>query len=160
MAGFDQQRDELHSHRTRITYKVQVDGDVGNLFWVGILEIETGAFKVLREFATHYEHAQFSPVYANLFLLAQDWRKDKRTGKHMRLDHRLLLMDINETIFEPVEPRNWYDHSGKARQVQCFCQPSHSPAEVVAWFIQNQKHHRSCSQRTLQPLWGYLWSVS
>lgn len=91
-----------------------LDGDIGHLFWVGIIDIHTGEFKVLREFATHYDHAQFSPVDPNLFLLAQDWWKDKLTGKHMRLDHRLWLMDINQTVFEPVEPGNWYDHSGKA----------------------------------------------
>lgn len=91
-----------------------LDGDLGNFWWVGVMSIETGEFKVLGEFACHYDHAQFSPVDPNLFLIAQDWWKDKLTGKHFRLNHRIWLMDINQTMFEAVEPHNWYDHSGKA----------------------------------------------
>lgn len=90
-----------------------LDGDLGNFWWIGTGNIATGEVKVLLELATHYDHAQFSPVNPELFLLAQDWWKDKITGKHFRMNHRIWLSDVAQTLFEPLQPSHWYDHGSR-----------------------------------------------
>lgn len=91
-----------------------LDGDLGDFWWVGLGDIRTGEVKILREFGRHHNHAQFSPTDPNLFLIPQDWWKDKLTGRHFRIDHRLWLMDVAQTRFEPVCPHDWYDANSRA----------------------------------------------
>ena len=91
-----------------------LDGDLGNLWWVGAGDIETGEVRVLREFGLHHNHAQFSPTDPDLFLIPQDWWKDKVTGQHFRMNHRLWLMNVGQTRFEPVCPKDWYDANARA----------------------------------------------
>jgi len=90
-----------------------LDGDLGNFWWVGIGNLETGEVTILKEFSRHYNHVLFSPTDPQLFIIVQDWWKDKMTGKHCLLDHRLWLMDIKQTRFEPVCPKDWYSHNAK-----------------------------------------------
>jgi hypothetical protein len=91
-----------------------LDGELGNFWWVGLGDVQTGAVKVLREFSVHHDHAQFSPTDPKLFLIPRDHWNDKVSGQRFYLDHRLWLMDIDQTRYEPVRPKDWYDHNSNA----------------------------------------------
>jgi len=91
-----------------------LDGDIGRHWWVGVGDRQTGEVKVLYEFARHQNHAQFSTTAPKMFLIAQDWWHDRDTGQYFPYDHRIWLMDIDQTIFEPLQPRDWYRHGTAA----------------------------------------------
>lgn len=91
-----------------------LDGDIGDHWWVGLGDRKTGEVEILKEFARHHNHAQFSTVDPEIFLIAQDWWNDPVTGQHFPYDHRIWLMDINQTIFEPLRPRDWVGHGTAA----------------------------------------------
>lgn len=91
-----------------------LDGDIGDHWWVGIGDRMTGHVEVLKEFARHYNHAQFSTVDTDKFLIAQDWWNDPVTGQYFPYDHRIWLMDIEQTAFEPLRPQDWYRHGSAA----------------------------------------------
>jgi len=85
-----------------------LDGDLGNSFRICIGNIETGEIKVLKKFASNHDHAQFSTTDPELFLIARDHWNDKTTGERFELDHRIFLMDIDQTRYEPMCPKDWY----------------------------------------------------
>ncbi len=87
-----------------------LDGEVGNHWFAGLAERETGEVKILHEFGRRYEHAQFSPTDPDLFLLAQDWRNDPISGRSLFYDHRTWLMNVSQTKFEPLVPGMWNRH--------------------------------------------------
>ena len=92
-----------------------LDGDLGNFWWVGIGDIATGKVTILKEFPQHHDHAQFSPTDPKLFVIPEDWWHDRVTGQRFEYDHRLWLMDIDQTRYEPVRPKDWdMDHSANA----------------------------------------------
>lgn len=91
-----------------------LDGDLGNFWWVGIGNIETGEVEILREFSNHHNHAQFSTTDPDLFLIPEDWWNDKVSGRHFCYDQRLWLMDVQKTRYEPIRPKDWYDHNSRA----------------------------------------------
>jgi Tol biopolymer transport system component len=84
-----------------------LDGDLGNFWWVGVGDIETGEVEILKEFGSHHNHAQFSPTDPRLFLIPEDWWLDKISGRRFSYDHRLWLMDIDQTRYEVVRPKAW-----------------------------------------------------
>lgn len=84
-----------------------LDGDLGNFWWVGIGDVATGEVKVLKEFGQHHNHAAFSPTDPKLFVIPEDWWNDKISGRHFAYDHRLWLMDIDQTRYEVVRPEKW-----------------------------------------------------
>jgi hypothetical protein len=87
-----------------------VDGAFIGHWFIGIADIQTGEIKILKEFKNHYNHAQFSPIDPNLFLLAQDWWFDQTSGEVFFLDNRIWLMNTDNTIFEPLRPMDYYGH--------------------------------------------------
>lgn len=91
-----------------------LDGDLGNFWWVGLGDVQTGEVRILKEFANHHDHAQFSPIDPDLFLIPEDHWNDKITGQRFHLDHRLWLMDVNGTRFEPMFPKAWSKDSWNA----------------------------------------------
>jgi len=91
-----------------------LDGDIGAHWWVGLGDRETGEVTVLHEFPRHYNHAQFSTVDPDLFLIAQDWWNDPVTGQYFCYDHRIWLMDTHQTRFEPLRPKDWFGHGTSA----------------------------------------------
>lgn len=92
-----------------------LDGDLGNFWWVGIGDIVTGEVKILKEFGQHHNHAQFSPTDPKLFVIPEDWWNDKFSGRHFAYDHRLWLMDTDQTRYEIVRPKEWDDgHTANA----------------------------------------------
>jgi hypothetical protein len=109
-----------HSARlaTHLTLSVDgkyllLDSDLGNFWWVGLGDVETGEITVLDEFCEHHDHAQFSPTDPDLFLIPQDHWNDKISGHRFHLKHRLWLMDTGQTRYEPVHSKEWYDHNSQ-----------------------------------------------
>jgi len=88
-----------------------LDGDLGNTWRVGLGKLETGEVAILKKFTTCHDHAQFSPTDPDLFLIARDNWNDKISGERFPLDHRIWLMDTNETRYEPMRPKDWYAHN-------------------------------------------------
>lgn len=91
-----------------------LDGEFGNVWFVAVADIETGNVKILKEFTRRYNHAQFSPTDPKLFSIAQDWWHDKISGQWFTFDHRIWLMDIEQNIYEPVSPKDWFGHGTQA----------------------------------------------
>jgi len=91
-----------------------LDGEVGNHWFVGLGDTETGEVKILKEFGRHYDHAQFSPTDPELFLIAQDWWRDSTTGQYFIYDQRIWLMDITGERFEPLRPKDYFAHNSHA----------------------------------------------
>jgi hypothetical protein len=91
-----------------------LDGDLGNFWWVGTGDIATGEFKVLKEFTNRHNHSIFSTTDPRLFMIPEDHWCDKITGHHFMYDHRIWLMDIDQTRYEPVRPKDWYTHNSSA----------------------------------------------
>ncbi len=91
------------------------------------MDRQTREFRLLHEFGRHYNHAQFSPVDPKLFLFAQDWWLDADSGQRFGYDHRMWLMDVDGTRFEPLRPTDWNGHN---------CEQAHewwSPEGKVCW---------------------------
>lgn len=84
-----------------------LDGEVGNVFFVGLGDLATGEVRILHEFARRYNHAQFSPHEPDLFLIAQDWWHDSVTGKRFPFEIRTWIMNTHQTVFEPAVPGLW-----------------------------------------------------
>ena len=84
-----------------------LDGDLGNFWWVGIGDIESGEVTILKEFANKHNHAQFSPTDPTLFMIPEDWWFDKLSGRSFQYDHRIWLMNIQQTRYENIRPKEW-----------------------------------------------------
>lgn len=84
-----------------------VDGDVGNDCFIALMDAGSGEFKVLHEFPYLHNHALFSPVNPRQFLLPRDWRRNCITGKYEFMEHRLWVMDIDQTYYSPLCPDLW-----------------------------------------------------
>ncbi|MBQ3545440.1 MAG: hypothetical protein IJA34_10730 [Lachnospiraceae bacterium] len=80
--------------------------------FVTILDMKTREFKIINEYQNFHNHAQFSPVHPNLFLLSQDSRCDPVSGKWIAFKNRIWLCDTEATLFEPVIQRSWHGHDG------------------------------------------------
>jgi len=98
--------------------KLLIDGQVGNVWFIGTGDPETGKIEIINEFPRMYNHAQFSPVDPKLFSMAQDWWYDPITGRNSFFDQRIWLMDTDKTICYPIAPREWYGH-GKDSPKPC-----------------------------------------
>lgn len=84
-----------------------LDADLGNFWWIGLGDVKTGKVRTLKKFANNHNHAAFSPTDPKLFLTPEDHWNDKISGERFHLDHRLWLMDVDQTRFEPVNPKGW-----------------------------------------------------
>jgi hypothetical protein len=91
-----------------------LDGAVGGHWFVGLGDRESGEVRILHEFARNHNHAQFSSTDPELFLIAQDWWHDPVSGQYFGYDHRIWLMDVHQTRFEPLCPTDWFRHGSVA----------------------------------------------
>ena len=91
-----------------------LDGKIGNHWWVGLGDTQTGEVEVLKEFGRNYNHAQFSPVNPGLFSIAQDWWIDGISGERFPFDLRIWLMSINGNLFEPLRGGDYFGHGTQA----------------------------------------------
>ena len=87
-----------------------LDGEIGNHWFVGLGDAETGAVRIIKEFIHHHNHAQFSPVHPNLMTIAMDHFHDKITGRRYHYDHRVWLLDTADTRFECLTPDVYCKH--------------------------------------------------
>ncbi len=87
-----------------------LDGEVGNHWFVGLGDRASGEVRILKEFAHHHNHAQFSPVDPELFTIAQDWFHDKVSGRRFHYDNRIWLMDVHNRRFEGLTPDTYCGH--------------------------------------------------
>lgn len=88
-----------------------LDGEIGNHWFVGLGDVQSGAVTIVKELAHNFNHGQFSPTDPELFVLSQDWFFDKVTGRRFHFDHRTWLMNRANTIFRSITPD--YQPAGK-----------------------------------------------
>jgi len=88
-----------------------LDGLIGNKWFVATIDTATKKTNIIHEFRQCYNHSQFSPVVPNLFLIDQDNHIDPITGEQYIFDHRMWLMNLEQTMFAPAVPRNWFEHN-------------------------------------------------
>ena len=93
------------------------DGKVGNRWYAASLNLETGDFQVIKDFARHYNHAQMSTTEPDLFSIAQDHWRDPVTGEQGGYDLRIWLMSLEGNRFEPVEPKSFHTPSEAGNEV-------------------------------------------
>lgn len=88
------------------------DGEVGDVTFIALFHAKTGEFKLLHEFPFRHNHAAFSPVNPKQFVCPKDWRRNYTTGKYEWMEHRLWVMDIDQTYYRPLCPDFWEGHTG------------------------------------------------
>ena len=91
-----------------------LDGSVGNHWFVGLGDTDTGEVEIIKEFGRCYNHAQFHPTDPETFLIAQDWWRDAISGQYFIYDHRIWLMDTHGGRFEPLRPSDHFGHNTHA----------------------------------------------
>lgn len=107
------------SHDGRVFF---VDAEVGLQHVFGTLPIDGGPFEEWYRFERNYNHAQISPIDADLVLFAQENHSDPITGLTFPITNRLWLMRRGEKPY-PILPtpiwvtHEWWDPDG--RHVWC-----------------------------------------
>ena len=122
-----------------------LDGEVGNHWFVGVGDVQTGEVRIIKEFIHHFNHAQFSPVDPRTFLIAQDWFLDKVTGKRFPFDHRTWLMNADGSEFCALTPEyqprghedchEWWSNDGKV------CYVNYAAGAYEIDLATRQHHH-------------------
>ncbi|MCC5807255.1 MAG: hypothetical protein JJU00_13105 [Opitutales bacterium] len=79
-----------------------LDGQVGDHWFVGTAALAGGEFRLIREFASHHNHALFSPVHPDLFTIAHDQFRHPVTGEFTHHTERTHLMDVTGNRYECV----------------------------------------------------------
>ncbi len=87
-----------------------LDGEVGNCWFVALAHRQTGEFRVVKEFAQNFNHAQFHPFDPEVFTIAMDHFRDKSTGRRFHYDNRIWLMDVHNRRFRTLTPDNYASH--------------------------------------------------
>lgn len=107
MAGRPLKRLATHLTTSADGRSFLLDGEVGNHWFVGVGDRETGAVRVIKEFAINHNHAQFSPIDPEQFLIAHDHTVDATTGRNLHFDTRIWLMNTRDTVYEPLTPHRY-----------------------------------------------------
>ena len=89
-----------------------VDVMVGGQGMVTLVDMETRQFRVVNEYMGFYDHAQFSPVDPEHFIMDQDGWNDPYSGQKFVFKNRIWLCDRAATQFEPINQRSWFAHDG------------------------------------------------
>ncbi len=105
-----------------------VDGMFSTHGFVATVDMETREFKIINEYENLHNHAQFSPVHPNLFLLDQDSWRNPITGIWIAFKNRIWIGDTDSTIFEPAVQRSWHGHDGTM-----FCHDFWSQDGWICW---------------------------
>jgi hypothetical protein len=82
-----------------------LDGAIGDTWFVGTAELDSGKFHLIREFDAQHNHAQFSPVDPGLFMVARDHYTDPVTGKFHHHTQRSFLMDTDGDRHQCINPQ-------------------------------------------------------
>jgi len=81
-----------------------LDGSIGNTWFVGTAHLESGEFQLIREFPSHHNHAQFSPVDSSRFLIARDQQTNPVSGQFLHHAQRTWLMNRETDEYRCVNP--------------------------------------------------------
>lgn len=87
----------------------QIDGEVGNQWYVGRAPLDGGDIELWETLDRNYNHGQFHPHDPDLVLLAQDFYVDRSDWKYHPYDNRLWLIRKGE-VAHPVyskSPENY-----------------------------------------------------
>ena len=106
---------QLHKLATHLSTSADgryflLDGILGNQWFVGLGDPKTGEVEIIKELGRQHNHGLFSPHDPELFLIAQDHWRDRITGRFLPYDHRIWLMDIHNSRFEPLRPADYHEH--------------------------------------------------
>lgn len=105
-----------------------VDGMFSTSGFVATVDMQTRKFNVITEYENMHNHAQFSPVHPDLFLLDQDSWCNPVTGKWIAFKNRIWICDTAGTRFEPAVQRTWHGHDGTM-----FCHDFWSQDGWICW---------------------------
>lgn len=105
-----------------------LDAWMDNKTYVATGNLETGEVKLIHKMGRYYDHAQFSPIHQDLFIIDQDWWRDSHTGEYFTFDNRIWLMDTKGTRFEPLLQKSWFKHDGTE-----VCHDFWSKDGLVCW---------------------------
>lgn len=94
--------------------EILLDMHIGEKWYIGVGNLETGKVKIINNFGRCYDHAMFSPTKEGLFLIDQDWWRDIHTGEYFPIDNRMWLMNTNGKYFEPVIANQFYERDGSS----------------------------------------------
>ncbi len=128
--------------------RLLLDGPIGNRWFLATIDRFNGEFRLIREFAFHYNHSQFSPVEADLLEISQDHWRDPVSGRYTHYDHRIWLMNTSGTMFEPLDPQSLAaPHKGA-------CHEWWAPDGTLCW-IDYEKGGFECdlSTRRIDHVW-------
>ena len=89
-----------------------LDSLIGDASVIGFGNINTGEYKPVFEAQNLLSHGQFSFHDPELFIIAEDWRNSYFTGQYFCYSLRTWIMDTKQTIFRPITPHIWYNHTG------------------------------------------------
>jgi hypothetical protein len=100
----------LRGHSTELTISADnrhflIDCKIGNEWIVLLADITTGRIAHVRTFHRAYQHAAFSPVDPDLFILGQGPGYDDYSGeKTSVIDQRIWLLNRSGSMCEPLFP--------------------------------------------------------
>lgn len=104
LAGRELKRLATHLTLSADGRNLLLDGQAGNQWFVGTADLATGEFRLIQEFMAHHNHAQFSPVDPELFLIAHDQYRDPVSGRFVHHLQRVFLMNTAGTRYEWITP--------------------------------------------------------
>jgi hypothetical protein len=101
---------QLHRLATHLSLSADgrqllLDGSVGDTWFVGTVDLESGAFHLIREFSTHHNHALFSTIDPQLFIVAHDQYRNPTTGEFIHHTQRTFLMDLSGERYDCINPQ-------------------------------------------------------
>jgi len=126
-----------------------LDGQIGNSWFVGVLDLQTRAFRLIKEFTRNYNHGQFSTAHPDLFTLAMDHYYDAISGRRYHYDNRIWLLNTAGTQFETLTPDCIGSH------LKGDCHEWWSPDGKVCWVNYEQGvYEMDLTNRTKTLVWG------
>lgn len=130
---------------------ILIDGKVGNVWYVALIDKETRAFHLIKEFTRNYNHGQCSPINPSLFSIAQDHWKDPYTGQAFDYDNRIWLMTTDGERCEPVEPGYYHSPGNRGNQV---CHEFWAEDGTLCWIRYKEgAYEMNPATKSIIPVW-------
>ncbi len=123
--------------------------------YIALGNIETGEIKHITKFGRYYDHAMFSPVDPDLFIIDQDGWSDPDSGERFGIDNRIWLMNPKDGIFEPLLPNSWWGHGENGGDLICH---DFWGKDGTVCYIDYREGAFECDVKTRQPI--HVWKRS
>lgn len=91
-----------------------LDSHIGNRWLISLVERTTGEWTPLKWFSNRHHHAIAAPHDPTLFLISQGHWTDAITGDKQEMDLRIWLMTTDQTLYQPLDPKLWFNRTAKA----------------------------------------------